>query len=89
MTRDGWAVYDCFKHATHQQCTAHLLRRCNELLETATGMAARFPQQVKDILQHGLRLRDRHAARRDDGARVVRDGRPAAPGPAATKFVCP
>jgi transposase len=62
MTRDGWAVYDRFKCATHQQCTAHLLRRCNESLETATGMAARFPQQVKDILRHGLRLRDRHAA---------------------------
>lgn len=62
MTRDGWAVYDRFRNATHQQCTAHLLRRCNELLETATGMAARFPQRVKEILQHGLRLRDRFAA---------------------------
>jgi transposase len=32
------------------------------LLEPATGMAARFPQRVKEILQHGLRLRDRFAA---------------------------
>jgi transposase len=61
-THDGWAVYDRFRNATHQQCTAHLLRRCNERLETATGMAARCPQRVKEILQHGLRLRDRFAA---------------------------
>jgi transposase len=62
MTHDGWAVYDRFRHATHQQCTAHLLRRCDELLETATGMAARFPRRVKELLQQGLRLRDRFAA---------------------------
>lgn len=62
MTHDGWAVYDRFRCATHQQCTAHLLRRCHEMLEAATGMAARFPRRVKEILQHGLRLRDRFAA---------------------------
>jgi transposase len=59
MTHDGWAVYDRFDRATHQQCTAHLLRRCHELLETATGMAARFPRRVKELLQQGLALRDR------------------------------
>jgi transposase len=59
MTHDGWAVYDRFRCATHQQCTAHLLRRCQEMLETATGMAARFPRQVKTLLQQGLRFRDR------------------------------
>jgi transposase len=59
MTHDGWAVYDRFRHAIHQQCTAHLLRRCRELLETAVGAAARFPRQVKALLQQGLRLRDR------------------------------
>jgi transposase len=59
MTHDGWAVYDRFRHAIHQQCTAHLLRRCGELLETAVGAAARFPRQVKALLQQGLRLRDR------------------------------
>jgi len=59
MTHDGWAVYDRFRNATHQQCTAHLLRRCHELMEAATGMAARFPREVKELLQQGLRLRDR------------------------------
>jgi transposase len=62
MTHDGWAVYDRFRRATHQQCTAHLLRRCQELLETASGMAARFPRQVKALLQQGLRVRDRFLA---------------------------
>jgi transposase len=62
MTHDGWAVYDRFRNATHQQCTAHLLRRCQELIEAATGMAERFPRQVKELLQQGLRLRDRFLA---------------------------
>jgi len=62
MTHDGWAVYDRFRDATHQQCTAHLLRRCQEMLEIATGMVARFPRQVKTLLQQGLRLRDQSLA---------------------------
>jgi transposase len=32
------------------------------MLETATGMAARFPRQVKELLQSGLALRDRFTA---------------------------
>jgi len=62
MTHDGWAVYDRFYRAAHQQCTAHLLRRCHELMESATGMAARFPRQVKELLLQGLQLRDRFVA---------------------------
>lgn len=62
MTHDGWAVYDRFYRATHQQCTAHLLRRCGELIEAATGMAARFPRQVEELLKQGLHLRDRFVA---------------------------
>ena len=40
--------------ALHQQCLAHLLRRCAELLETAVGGAARFPRAVKEVLQQAL-----------------------------------
>ena len=40
----------------------HLLRRCHELLETATRGAVRFPRRVKGLLQAALDLRDRHAA---------------------------
>jgi len=33
MTHDGWAPYDRFLHAVHQQCLQHPLRRAKELLE--------------------------------------------------------
>lgn len=62
MVRDGWSVYNRFTKAVHQQCNAHLINRCNELLETATPAMARFPRAVKELLQRGLALRDRHAA---------------------------
>jgi transposase len=61
LVHDGWSVYDRFGEAVHQQCTAHLINRCNELLETATPALARFPRAVKKLLQRGLRLRDRFA----------------------------
>lgn len=59
LERDGWAPYRRFEQATHQSCLAHLLRRCNELLETAQRGAARVPWAVKRILQDALALRDR------------------------------
>jgi transposase len=61
LIHDGWSVYDGFEGARHQQCLAHLLRRCDDLLDTATRAAVRFPRAVKDLLRAGLRLRDRHA----------------------------
>lgn len=64
LTRDGWKTYDRFVNAHHQQCTAHLLRRCDHLLETATRAAVRFPRRVKVLLQAGLAVRDA----RDDGS---------------------
>jgi transposase len=59
---DGWAPYRRFKHATHQTCLAHLLRRCGEMLETAQAGAVRFPKQVREILQAALAVRDRRDA---------------------------
>jgi transposase len=61
MIHDGWTPYNNFLKARHQQCLAHLLRRCNELLETATRGAVRFPRQVSSLLKGALDLRDRHA----------------------------
>ena len=58
MTHDGWKPYDRFRQAYHQQCNAHLLRRCDHLLEVATGGAVLFPRQVKALLQEGLAVRD-------------------------------
>lgn len=62
LVADGWAPYQKFEEATHQTCLAHLLRRCDELLETATGGAVRFPRAVKEILQSALEVRDQRDA---------------------------
>src|SRR5437868_6433690 len=51
LIHDGWAPYDRFTEARHQQCLAHLLRRCRELLETATRGAMRFPRQIQAWLK--------------------------------------
>jgi transposase len=62
LVRDGFLAYNCFRQAIHQLCLAHLLRRCEKLLESASRGAVRFPRQVKAILQKALLLRDRHKA---------------------------
>ena len=76
MTHDGWAPYLRFRRARHQACLAHLLRRCHELLETATRGAVNFPRRVEALLREGLAVRDardagrlpaRRAAARADG----------------------
>lgn len=62
LIHDGWAPYDRFRRAAHQQCLAHLLRRCTEMIEAATAGAVRFPRQVKELLISALDLRDRRDA---------------------------
>ena len=73
MIHDGWLPYDNFADAVHQQCLGHLLRRCQEMGETAMGGAVIFPRRVKDLLQSALDLRDRHAVGEvsDHGRRVA------------------
>lgn len=56
---DGWAPYRRFVHAERQTCLAHLLRRCREMQEVATGSAAQFPSEVQALLQAALNVRDR------------------------------
>src|SRR5262245_48243783 len=76
LIHDGWSPYDNFEQARHQQCLAHLLRRCHELLETATRGAVCFPRRVKELLEAALDLRDRHAAGQvSDHGRAVARGR--------------
>ena len=60
LIHDGWSPYDAFEGARHQQCLAHLLRRCDELLLTATRAAVRFPRAVAHLLRASLRLRNRY-----------------------------
>ena len=62
LVHDGWAPYDQFQQARHQQCLQHLRRRCAELLEVAARGAAHFPHQVAESLRAALALRDRYAA---------------------------
>lgn len=67
LVADGWAPYQKFEKATHQTCLAHLLRRCNEMLEQATGGAVFFPRAVKEILQSALEVRDQRDAGKISG----------------------
>lgn len=59
MTHDGFSSYDRFENGLHQQCNDHALRRAQTLVEKQSGAAKIFPRQVIDLLQDGLRQRDR------------------------------
>ena len=61
LNHDGWQPYYRFVHAFHQTCLSHLIRRCKDMIETASAAAARFPQAVMQSLRDGLALRDRYA----------------------------
>jgi transposase len=63
IVADGWAPYRRFEEALYQTCLAHLLRRCKQMLERLKGVAARFPQEVMELLKAALALRQR----RDQG----------------------
>jgi transposase len=60
LQRDGWQSYRQFRHAAHQTCLAHLLRRCRTLLLDYPGHP--FVAAVKGILQAALATRDRYHA---------------------------
>ena len=64
LIHDGWAVYDRFTEAIHQQCVAHILRRARDLAESATRSAAQFPRQIVDLFGRALSVRDRFRAGR-------------------------
>jgi transposase len=64
LVHDGYASYDRFWRALHQTCLNHLLRRCKELLETATRGAVVFPRKVKALLGEALETRDLRERRR-------------------------
>jgi transposase len=57
LVHDGWSVYDRFTQAAHQQCLAHLQRRCEELLETAVRGAVRLPRAVLGLIDRAYALR--------------------------------
>jgi transposase len=61
LSHDGFASYERFDAAVHQQCVAHVLRRAQDLLANAIGGAVRFPRQVIALLTEAIHLRN------DDG----------------------
>ena len=74
LVHDGWAPYDRFVQARHQQCLVHLLRRADELIEQPGRSAARVARRIKAFLQDALALRDRrrNRAMSDHGFAVAR-----------------
>jgi transposase len=60
LTHDGWASYDGFADAIHQQCVAHALRRARALADRQAGAAKIFPRQVIDLFQGALQARDQY-----------------------------
>lgn len=58
MTHDGYASYDRFVNTVHQQCVDHALRRARALVDKQTGAAKYFPQQVIELFQGALQVRD-------------------------------
>jgi transposase len=60
-SHDGFASYERFEGAVHQQCVAHVLRRARELLEDATRGAVRFPRQVIALFTEAIHWRNGYA----------------------------
>lgn len=56
IVRDGYVAYRNYQQATHQTCTAHLLRRCGEMIEADPENTA-VPLKVKRLLKAGLAAR--------------------------------
>lgn len=74
LIHDGYCVYDCFQSAYHQQCLAHLQRRCQGLLETARGVASRLPRQVLELIDEAFALRRAFRGHRLSGDELASDG---------------
>jgi transposase len=72
FTHDGWSSYDRFLEAIHQRCLNHPLARARRLLDIQVGAARRFPQQVIDLIQESLTVRDRFLAGGLSEARLYR-----------------
>ena len=58
LSHDGFASYERFGDATHQQCLAHVLRRARDLLAAATRGAVRFPRQVIALFTEAIHWRN-------------------------------
>lgn len=59
LSHDGFASYERFTEAIHQQCVAHPLRRARDLLAEATRGAVHFPRQVIGLFTEAIHQRNR------------------------------
>ncbi len=73
LIHDGWAAYDRFEEAVHQQCVAHVLRRARELEQSQAGRAKQFPRQVIALFRGALQVRDAALAGEVDEAALERE----------------
>jgi transposase len=64
LIHDGFASYDRFTSALHQQCLAHVLRRARDLLAEARAGAVRFPRQVIGLFTAAIHLHNEYRAGR-------------------------
>ncbi len=60
MVHDGFASYDRFEAATHQQCLGHLLRRVRDLEAKATRGAVHYPRKLIALFTEAIHLRNRY-----------------------------
>jgi transposase len=80
MVHDGFASYDRFEAATHQQCLGHVLRRVRDLEAQATRGAVHYPRKLIALFTEAIHLRNRFkrgevSAERLAQARKTFDGR--------------
>jgi transposase len=57
LVHDGLRTYDNFGRARHQQCQAHVLRRCRELQSDAPQRSAAVLRWIQEHLQEALAYR--------------------------------
>jgi transposase len=61
LSHDGFASYERFEGAIHQQCVAHVLRRARDLLAVATRGAVQFPRQIIALFTEAIHWRNGYA----------------------------
>jgi len=76
MTHDGFASYDRFTAAEHQQCLGHVRRRVRELAAQATRGAVHYPRRLLALFTEAIHLRNRHLRGEltAEGLRAARPG---------------
>lgn len=60
MVHDGFASYDRFEAATHQQCLGHILRRVRDLEAKAKRGAVHYPRKLIALFTEAIHLRNRY-----------------------------